>query len=95
MMEFMMQAELGDDVFQDDPTVQLFEELTAKKFGKQAGLFCPSGTMTNQIALMVYLKPGDEVICSSEAHIYNYEGGGIARNSGDSVRLIYRKSGII
>jgi threonine aldolase len=95
MREFMMQAELGDDVFQDDPTVQLFEELTAKKFGKQAGLFCPSGTMTNQIALMVYLKPGDEVICSSEAHIYNYEGGGIARNSGASVRLINRKSGII
>ncbi len=95
MMEFMMQAELGDDVFQDDPTVQLFEEITAKKFGKQAGLFCPSGTMTNQIALMVYLKPGDEVICSSEAHIYNYEGGGIARNSGASVRLVNRKSGII
>ena len=95
MLEFMMQAKLGDDVFQDDPTVQLFEEMTAIKFGKEAGLFCPSGTMTNQIALMVYLKPGDEVICSSEAHIYNYEGGGIARNSGASVRLVNRKSGII
>ena len=95
MKQFMMDAPLGDDVFQDDPTVQLFEDKTAKLFGKEAGLFCPSGTMTNQIALMVYLRPGDEVICSSEAHIYNYEGGGIARNSGASVRLINRKSGIL
>ena len=95
MKQYMMDAALGDDVFQDDPTVQLLENKTAKLFGKEAGLFCPSGTMTNQIALMVYLRPGDEVICSSEAHIYNYEGGGIARNSSASVRLINRKSGII
>ena len=95
MMQFMMEANVGDDVFQDDPTVNLFEQKTANMFGKEAGLFCPSGTMTNQIALMVYLKPGDEVICSSEAHIYNYEGGGIARNSGASVRLINRESGIL
>ena len=95
MKQFMMEAALGDDVFQDDPTVQKLEIKTAKLFGKEAGLFCPSGTMTNQIALMVYLRPGDEVICSSEAHIYNYEGGGIARNSSASVRLINRKSGII
>ena len=95
MKQYMMDANLGDDVFQDDPTVQQLENKTAKLFGKEAGLFCPSGTMTNQIALMVYLRPGDEVICSSEAHIYNYEGGGIARNSSASVRLINRKSGII
>ena len=95
MKQYMMDAALGDDVFQDDPTVQKLENKTAKLFGKEAGLFCPSGTMTNQIALMVYLRPGDEVICSSEAHIYNYEGGGIARNSSASVRLINRKSGII
>ena len=95
MKEKMMNAIVGDDVFQDDPTVKIFEETTAKIFGKEAGLFCSSGTMTNQIALMVYLRPGDEVICSSEAHIYNYEGGGIARNSGASVKLINRKSGII
>lgn len=95
MKEYMMDAALGDDVFQDDPTVKELEDKTAKLFGKEAGLFCPSGTMTNQIALMVYLRPGDEVICSSEAHIYNYEGGGIARNSGASVRLINRKSGIV
>ena len=95
MKQYMMDATLGDDVFQDDPTVQKLENKTAQLFGKEAGLFCPSGTMTNQIALMVYLRPGDEVICSSEAHIYNYEGGGIARNSSASVRLINRKSGII
>ena len=91
----MMDASLGDDVFQDDPTVRELEDKTAKMFGHQAGLFCSSGTMTNQIALMVYLRPGDEVICSSEAHIYNYEGGGIARNSGASARLINRSSGIV
>ena len=61
----MLNAKLGDDVFEDDPTVKAFELLTAKTFGKQAGLFCPSGTMSNQMALMVHLKPGDEVIMPS------------------------------
>tara|TARA_B100001287_G_scaffold99049_1_gene83302 strand:+ start:27091 stop:28101 length:1011 start_codon:yes stop_codon:yes gene_type:complete len=95
MKEFMMNAELGDDVFQDDPTVIDFENRAALMFGKEAGLFCPSGTMSNQIALMVHLKPGDEVITSKEAHIYNYEGGGVARNSGASMRLIEGSSGLI
>ena len=95
MKQFMMNAELGDDVFQDDPTVIDFENRTAKMFGKEAGLFCPSGTMSNQIALMVHLKPGDEVITSREAHIYNYEGGGVARNAGASMRLIEGSSGLI
>ena len=95
MKAFMMNAEVGDDVFEDDPTVIQLEEMAANMFGKEAGLFCPSGTMTNQIALMTHLKPGDEVICSRESHIYNYEGGGIARNAGASVRLIERKSGLL
>ena len=95
MKDYMLDASLGDDVFQDDPTVRELEDQTARMFGHEAGLFCSSGTMTNQIALMVYLRPGDEVICSSEAHIYNYEGGGIARNSGASARLINRDSGIV
>ena len=95
MKDYMLDAALGDDVFQDDPTVRELENQTARMFGHEAGLFCSSGTMTNQIALMVYLRPGDEVICSSEAHIYNYEGGGIARNSGASARLINRDSGIV
>jgi threonine aldolase len=95
MKDAMVNAKLGDDVFQDDPTVIDFEKRTASMFGKEAGLFCPSGTMSNQIALMVHLKPGDEVITSREAHIYNYEGGGVARNAGASMRLIERTSGLI
>ena len=91
----MFDAKLGDDVFEDDPTVKEFENCTASLFGKEEGLFCPSGTMSNQIALMIHLKPGDEVICSRESHIYNYEGGGIARNAGASVRLIERSNGLI
>ena len=95
MKSFMMDAKLGDDVFEDDPSVRHLEDTAASMFGKEAGLFCPSGTMTNQIALMTHLKPGDEVICSRESHIYNYEGGGIARNAGASVRLIERKTGLL
>ena len=95
MKSFMMDAKLGDDVFEDDPSVRHLEDMAASMFGKEAGLFCPSGTMTNQIALMTHLKPGDEVICSRESHIYNYEGGGIARNAGASVRLIVRKTGLL
>ena len=91
----MFDAKLGDDVFEDDPTVKEFENRAASLFGKEEGLFCPSGTMSNQIALMIHLKPGDEVICSRESHIYNYEGGGIARNAGASMRLIERSNGLI
>lgn len=88
MLDAMMNAAVGDDVFGDDPTVQQLEVKTAAIFGMEAGLFCPSGTMTNQIAIKVHTNPGDEVICHAESHIYNYEGGGIAFNSGVSVRLI-------
>ena len=68
MKSFMMDAKLGD-VFEDDPSVRHLEDMATSMFGMEAGLFCPSGTMTNQIALMTHLKPGDEVICS-ESHIY-------------------------
>lgn len=88
MLDAMMAAEVGDDVWGEDPTVTKLEGTAAERFGKQAGLFCPSGTMTNQIAIRVHTRPGDEVICSAESHIYNYEGGGIAANSGASVRLL-------
>src|SRR5262249_7419842 len=71
-----------------DPTVIKLEEKLAARFGKEAGLFCPSGTMTNQIAIKVHTQPGDEVICDVNSHIYNYEGGGISRNSGVQARLI-------
>jgi threonine aldolase len=95
MKQAMLKAKLGDDVFEEDPTVAELENRLAKMFGIDAGLFCPSGTMTNQIALNIHLNPGDEVICSRESHIYNYEGGGIAKNSGASVRLIDGESGLI
>src|SRR5688572_15779826 len=82
MRDAMMQAPLGDDVFGEDPTVKELENYSAQLFGKEAGLFCPSGTMTNQIAIKVHTQPGDELICDVNSHIYNYEGGGIAFNSG-------------
>ena len=88
MLNAMMTAKVGDDVFGEDPTVNALEKKLAEMFGMQAAIFCPSGTMTNQIAINVHVRPGDEVICDQMAHIYNYEGGGIARNSSASVRLL-------
>lgn len=88
MLEYMFSAEVGDDVFGEDPSVNRLEEKAARLFDKEAALFCPSGTMTNQIAISVHTKPGDEVICHELSHVYNYEGGGIARNSLSSTKLI-------
>ncbi|HMZ46061.1 MAG TPA: GntG family PLP-dependent aldolase [Chitinophagaceae bacterium] len=88
MLEAMLQAKVGDDVFGEDPTVNELEEYAANLFGIQAALFCPSGTMTNQIAIKVHTQPGDEIICDNLSHIYQYEGGGIAVNSACSVKLI-------
>jgi threonine aldolase len=88
MHEAMMIAKLGDDVFGEDPTVNELETKSAKMFGMEAGLFCPSGTMTNQIGIKMHTQPGDEVICDFLSHVYQYEGGGIAFNSGASVRLL-------
>lgn len=88
MLSAMMQAEVGDDVFKSDPTVNALEERAARMFGKEAALFCPSGTMTNQIAIKVYTQPGDVVITDKFSHVYNYEGGGIAFNSGATCKLI-------
>ncbi len=88
MLEAMMKAEVGDDVFKEDPTVNALEEKAAALFGMEKALYCPSGTMTNQIAINVHVKPGDEVICDKVAHIYYYEGGGIAKTSGASVALL-------
>ena len=88
MMQAMMQARVGDDVFGEDESINELQERCATMLGHEAALFCPSGTMTNQIAIQVHTRPGDEVICDRLSHIYNYEGGGIARNSGASVRLM-------
>lgn len=88
MLAAMANAKVGDDVFGEDPTVNQLEEKAAGMFGMDAALFCPSGTMTNQIAIKCHTQPGDEVICDENAHVYQYEGGGIAFNSGASVRLL-------
>lgn len=88
MKAAMFQAKVGDDVLGDDPTVIELEEKAASLFGHQAALFCPSGTMTNQIAIKVHTNSPGEVVCDELAHIYRYEGGGIGFNSGLSTRLI-------
>lgn len=88
MLDAMMKAKVGDDVFGEDPSINQLEALSASLFGMEAALFCPSGTMTNQIAIKCHTQPGDEVICERLSHVYQYEGGGIAFNSGASVRLI-------
>jgi len=88
MKEAMMAAPLGDDVYEEDPTINALQQEAAAMFGKEAALFCPSGTMCNQIAIRVHTRPGDEVICDQWSHIYLYEGGGIAANSLSSVRLL-------
>ena len=95
MLEAMFSAEVGDDVFAEEPTVIALEEKAAKLFGKEKSLFCPSGTMTNQIAIKVHTQPGDEVLCDTTAHIYNYEGGGISFNSGAQAKLIPGERGRI
>lgn len=95
MKQFMFNAPVGDDVFGDDPSINELEQLAADMFGMEAGLYCSSGTMSNQIAINVHTQPGDELICHEEAHIYRYEGGGIARNSGVSVRFLRGDNGRI
>lgn len=88
MKEAMLNAGLGDDVFGEDPTVNILEDKLAGLFGMEAGLFCPSGTMTNQIAIKLHTRPQTEVICHKSSHIYLYEGGGIMSNSMASVKLL-------
>lgn len=88
MLKAMMNANVGDDVLGDDPTVIALEERAATLFGKEDAVYCPSGTMTNQIAVKVHTRPGDEVICDALSHVYHYEGGGLMANSGVSVRLV-------
>lgn len=88
MLEAMCSAEVGDDVFGDDPTVIRLETKASEMFGMEAALFCASGTMTNQLAIRSQCAPGSEIICDELSHVYLYEGGGIAVNSFSSVKLI-------
>jgi len=93
MLNAMMNAEVGDDVFGEDPSINQLQKMMAEIFGLEDALFVPSGTMANQIAIKVHTQPGDEVICDKLSHIYNYEGGGIAFNSGASVKLLDGRKG--
>ncbi|MCX2741509.1 threonine aldolase family protein [Pontibacter anaerobius] len=93
MLQAMFAAPVGDDVYGEDPTVNALEQKSAALFGMEAGLFCPSGTMTNQIAIKVHTQPLTEVICDVTAHIHQYEGGGIAFNSAASTALVHGERG--
>jgi threonine aldolase len=95
MLEAMFKAKVGDDVFKEDPSVNAFEEEVAALFGKEAALFFPSGTMTNQTAIKLHTQPGDQLICDHYAHIFNYEGGGVSFNSGVSCKMIQGDRGRI
>jgi threonine aldolase len=95
MLKAMWAAEVGDDVFREDPSVNALEEKCATLFGHEAALFCPSGTMANQIALKAHTRPLDEVICDEMSHIYQYEVGGYAFHSGIGVNLLRGENGII
>ena len=88
MLDYMVRAEVGDDVLGDDPTVLKLEAKMAGMFGKEEAVFCPSGTMANQIAVKTHTQPGDEIICDTMSHVYRFEAGGLAFNSGCSVRLV-------
>ena len=95
MREAMAQAPVGDDVFGDDPTVVELQQRLAEMLGKEAALFVPSGTMSNQLAIRVHCLPGDELICEADCHIYNYEQGGNAQLSGVSTRTVAGHGAII
>tara|TARA_B110000459_G_C16622865_1_gene502948 strand:- start:3122 stop:4141 length:1020 start_codon:yes stop_codon:yes gene_type:complete len=95
MKTAMFNAPVGDDVFGDDPTVNKLESLGAEMFGKEAGLFCPSGVMTNQIAIKINTNAPGELICDELSHVYKYEGGGIGFNAGLATKLIKGNAGQI
>ncbi len=95
MVDAMFSAPVGDDVFNEDPTIIALEEKASSLFNHEAGLFCPSGTMTNQIAIRCHTQLGDELICDINSHIYNYEGGGISSNSGVQAKLLQGNRGRI
>lgn len=94
MLHAMMEAQVGDDVYKEDATVNELENRIAKMFGKPSALFFPTGTMANQTAIKLHTNPGDQVICDKDAHIYNYEGGGASFNSGVSCKLLNGSGGM-
>ncbi len=95
MLQAMMAAAVGDDVFKEDPSVNALEDKLATLFGREAALFFPSGTMANQTAIKLHTQPGDQLICDKYAHVYNYEGGGVSFNSGVSCKLVDGNRGMM
>jgi len=95
MLDFMMNAEVGDDVYKEDPTVNALEERIANYFGMDAALYFPTGSMTNQAAIKIHTQPGEQLIADTYAHVYNYEGGGVSFNSGVSCKLLAGNRGMI
>ncbi len=95
MLEAIMTAKVGDDVFKNDPSVNALEEKVAHYFGMEAALFFPSGTMANQTAIKLHTNPGEQLICDKYAHVYNYEGGGVSFNSGVSCKLVDGQRGMM
>lgn len=94
MRKMMADADVGDDVFNEDPSLNALQEKAARLFGHDAALFCPSGTMTNQLAIRTHMRPGEELICAGNAHVYRYEGGGPAVHSGVSVYPVSHDRGV-
>jgi len=95
MLQMILQAEFGDDVYGEDPTVNMLQLKVASLFGKDAALFVPSGVMGNQICIKVQTNPGDEIIADEDSHIFVYENAAPAAISGVSIRTIHSKSGVI
>ena len=93
MRQAMANAEVGDDVIDVDPTCDRLQKLTAEILGKEAAIFMPSGTMTNQVGVRIHCKPGDEFICEAGCHIYNYEQGAFAQLSGVVAKTVEGKAG--
>ena len=95
MLEAIVRAETGDDVYKEDPTVNALEDKLATMFGMDDALFFPSGSMANQAAIKLHTQPGEQLICDKWAHVYNYEGGGVSFNSGVSCKLVDGNRGMI
>lgn len=95
MLQAIMSAEVGDDVYKEDPSVNALEEKLAKMFGMDEALFFPTGSMANQAAIKLHTQPAEQLICDKWAHVYNYEGGGVSFNSGVSCKLVDGHRGMI
>jgi len=95
MMEAILKAKVGDDVYKEDPTVNELEARVADYFGAESALFFPTGSMANQAAIKLHTQPGEQLIAHEYAHVYNYEGGGVSFNSGVSCKLLQGPQGLI